>query len=99
LNETYEVVKKDADGNKYTIRIYFRKGRLVIDDVGYTPKGKRKVTFLGAQLTNNYGWRALAWEGRGEAQKSEILKYTDESILLEALQEVWLSLKPAELQF
>jgi hypothetical protein len=99
MSETYQVIKKDADGNKYTIRIHFRKGKLVVDDVGYTPKGKRKVTYLGSRLTDDYGWRALGWEGRREAQKSEILKYAEESMLLDALQEVWMSLKPLELQF
>jgi hypothetical protein len=99
LYKIYEVIRKDADGNKYTIRVIFRDGKLAIDDVGYTPKGKRKVTFIGRQLRDDYGWRMLDSNGRVEAQKSEILKCAEESMLIDALQEVWLSLKPTELQF
>lgn len=97
--QSWHVLKKDEEGNKYDIRIIFFDNKLKIDDVGFIPKGKRKPIYLGAKLTNDYGWRVLAWEGRREAQKEEILKVTPKHLLLEALNEVWDELRPTEINF
>ncbi|AXN39810.1 hypothetical protein [Peribacillus butanolivorans] len=97
----WEIKKKDAEGNKFLVRVRFdeRINRLRVDDVGFTPKGKRKVIFIGASITNDYGWRALTWEGRHEATVAEILKYTPKELLMEALIEAWEQTKPTELNF
>jgi len=97
--QSWNILKKDEEGNKYNIRVYYRNNKLVIDDVGYIPKGKRKATFIGSGLTNDYGWRALAWEGRREAQKEAILKVVPKQLLLEALTDVWSNLQPTEIKF
>jgi hypothetical protein len=97
--QNWHVLKKDEYGNKYDIRILFRDNKLLIDDVGYIPKGKRKPQFLGAKLTDDYGWRVLAWEGRREAVKKEILKVVPKHLLLEALTETWTQLQPTEIEF
>jgi len=72
---------------------------LKVEDVGFIAKGKRKPVYLGASLTNDYGWRALNWDGRREAQKAKILEVVPEHLLLEALNDVWEKLKPSELTF
>lgn len=95
----WNILKKDEEGNKYDIRIKFVNNELLIDDVGFIPKGKRKPIYLGAELTNDYGWRALVWEGRREAQKEAILKITPIYLLLEALNDVWAKLQPTEIKF
>ncbi|AYA77364.1 hypothetical protein DOE78_18975 [Bacillus sp. Y1] len=95
----YEILKKDSNGNRLLIRIYFMDGVLRIQDVGFTPKGKRNVTYIASALRDDYSWRALGAKERREAQAYEILKYTSEELLLEALEEVWISLKPSELKF
>lgn len=97
--QSWSILKKDEVGNKYDIIILFIDNTLKIDDVGYIPKEKRKATFLGAALTNDYGWRALSWEGRREAQKTKILEVVPEHLLLEALNDAWEQLKPTELKF
>lgn len=95
----WNVMKKDEDGNKYNIRIYFRNKQLVIDDVGFIPKGKRKPTYLAGELTNDFGWRALDGVGRRNAKIEAILKVTPKHLLSEALNDVWTSLQPTEIPF
>lgn len=95
----HEILKKDDNGNKFVIRVRFIDGKLSIDDVGFTPKGKRKVTYLASSLRDDYSWRVLSSKERREAQAAEILNYASEEMLLDALREVWESLKPTEVKF
>lgn len=101
MNGMWEIAKKDEEGNKYVVKIRFDEQvrGLRIYDVGFTPKGKRKVIYLGSTLTNDYGWRALTWEGRHEATVAKILEYAPKELLMEALLEAWEQTKPTELTF
>ncbi|MFP3727416.1 hypothetical protein U8V72_19745, partial [Priestia filamentosa] len=96
-----EVKKKDKEGNRYLIQIRFNEDekQFKVSDVGYTPKGKRKVTWIGSSLTDDYNWRRLNFEDRRKAQLEEILKYISKELLMEALVEVWEQTKPRELIF
>ncbi|MCO0597390.1 hypothetical protein NGI46_07905 [Peribacillus butanolivorans] len=101
MNGIWDVHKKDKEGNKFVIKVRFdeRRNELNISDVGYTPKGKRKVTFIGDSLGDDYGWRALTCEDRRDAQIQEILKYVSKEMLMEALIEAWEQSKPKGLLF
>ena len=97
--QSWEIIKKDKNGDKYEIRIIFQNRKFIIDDVGYIQKGKRKAVYLGARMKEDYSWRSLNMENRRAAQKEEILKVVPEHLLLEAITDVWKELQPNIVNF
>lgn len=95
MDNQWEVLKKDENGNKYTIHVKLSGNRLVINEVGLTPKGKRKVTFIGNVFDNKY--RGYAVKDRGQAAKDDILASVPNHLLQEALNDIWKTLKPEEI--
>jgi hypothetical protein len=95
MSEQWIILKKDEEGNKYTIHVHLLEKKLKIKSVGLTPKGKRKIRFIGSAMSNEY--RGYPVSERGEAARKHILSVVPNHLLIEALREVWESLKPNEI--
>jgi hypothetical protein len=97
-----EVIKKDADGNNYEIRVSVNSNmELAIDDVGFKAKGKRKWHYLiglGSAITSNYSYRALDTKERREYRLNYLLEKVPNELLEEALNEVWEQMKPSQIK-
>lgn len=95
MNKRWEVLKKDEEGNKYEIHVHLSGDLLKVDCVGITPKGKRKIVFVGNFTDNKY--RGYPVAERGEAVRKDILASVPNHLLMEALTETWERLKPLEI--
>jgi hypothetical protein len=95
------VNKKDNEGNRLEIRIWLddRVNILKIENVGIIPKGKRKINYVISSNNREFGFRAGVSEDLSQRKLEEILKFVSEEILMEALNEVWETLKPTKLIF
>lgn len=95
---SYHIIKKGSDGTKYDISISNIDGRLVITDVGFTLKGKRKVTRIGKDELEErrYGY---SLRERTEFAQKAILERVPNDLLEEALQDAWKQLQPKGIQF
>jgi hypothetical protein len=89
--------KIKEDGTKLEIRVLLIDNKFRIDDIGVTPKGKRKITYLGLIISNDYSYRKLNTEERIKYRMNKFLEVCPIELMNEALQEAWLSLKPEEL--
>jgi hypothetical protein len=96
-NNIYIEKTKD-DGTKLEIRVLFMDGKFRIDEIGVKPKGKRKFTYLGTSISNDYSYRGLNMEERLKFKFKKFIEVCSIELLNEALQEAWLSIKPEELK-
>lgn len=95
---SYHIIKKGSDGTKYDISISNIDGRLVITDVGFALKGKRKVTRIGKDEfeERRFGY---SLRERTELAQNAILERVPNDLLEEALQDAWKQLQPKGIQF
>lgn len=89
--------KVKEDGTKLEIRVLLIDGKFRIDNIGVTPKGKRKITYIGSIISDDYSYRRLSGEEREKYKMKKFLEVCPIDLMNEALQEAWLSLKPSEL--
>jgi hypothetical protein len=98
MYQNFWINKIKEDGTKLEIRITFIEGKFRIDDIGVTPKGKRKITYLDRVISDDYAYRRLNTEDRLKYKMNKFLEVCPVELMNEALQEAWLSIKPDELK-
>jgi hypothetical protein len=87
--------KKLENGTNLEIRVKLIDGKFLIDDVGVKPKGKRIYKYIGgSSLTDDYSYRKLNQKDGRKMHLELILEVVPVEVLYQALEEVWLSLKP-----
>jgi hypothetical protein len=94
MNDQFYIEKTKEDGTKLEIRVLLVDRKLRIDDVGVTPKGKRKITYLGSRISDDYSYRSLNSEDKQKYKLEKFKEVCTVKLLNEALEEAWLQLKP-----
>lgn len=97
MYNNFYIEKVKEDGTKLEIRVLLIDGKFRIDDIGVKPKGKRKFTYLGSSISDDYSYRRLNTEDRLKFKFNKFLSVCPVELLNEALQEAWMSIKPDEL--
>jgi hypothetical protein len=94
MYNNFQIEKIKEDGTKLDIRVLLIDGKFIIDDIGIKPKGKRKFTYLGRSISDDYSYRALNTEDRQKFKLKKFLNTCSVELLNEAMEEAWLSIKP-----
>jgi len=95
----WEITKRGEDGTRYIIRIRMHRKKLVIDEVGVIPKGKRLTRWLTHAIRDSYSWRRLNSEDRAKAIQDMFKEKVPNGMMEQALTEAWKSIKPSGLSF
>jgi hypothetical protein len=92
----YEHNEKLENGDKVIVRIKFNDSTfsLYVDEIEFTPKGKRKSSFLTNDLVDRYDYRKLNMTDRVIARTKYFIHKVGIDVLNRSLNEAWESIKP-----
>lgn len=73
---------------------YSRSAEWVLEDVYYRPYRKREFRSLWRELSDDYQYRHMSYEEKGEAKRRELINFVGIDKVKEAFLAAWEQIKP-----